>query len=127
MGYYTSYCLGVTNETNNTFPDNFVQELEKLRVFEEIDIIGTTCYCYCSEAKWYDWEQDMCLISKKFPEYLFDLEGDGEESDDFWKAYFKNGMVQHCPGRIEYEPFNPDGFVQSRDVKDWDAKYSYEE
>ena len=44
-------------------------------------------------CKWYEWEEDMRKFSARYPEWTFILEGDGEESDDRWRAYFKNGKA----------------------------------
>jgi len=32
----------------------------------------------------------------------FMLVGDGDDYDDFWKAYFKNGTWELCYGEITY-------------------------
>ena len=48
----------------------------------------------------------MKEFSKKFPDALFILEGDGEGSDDLWKAYFKNGLGQMAPVRFEYADYD---------------------
>jgi hypothetical protein len=47
------------------------------------------------------------LLSARYPDYLFILEGDGEEYNDLWKAYYWNGKMQFCPARISFDPFDP--------------------
>ena len=57
-------------------------------------------------CKWYEHETHMREISDQFPEVLFTLTGEGEESGDLWVKYFSGGKMQHCPGVMTYEPFD---------------------
>ena len=61
--------------------------------------------------KWYNWKHDMIALSKRFPNILFALHGEGEENGDLWNAYFKNGKVQICEAIITYEPFDENKLV----------------
>lgn len=58
------------------------------------------------DVKWYRWKDDMRDISKRYPDRLFQLDGQGEESDDLWRAFFKNGKSQICKARIVFDDFN---------------------
>lgn len=106
MGYYTDYRLDVCTATK--FGDSFTtancisplietqleDEIEKLDVFE-----GGDCDSgWYGNAKWYDWEEDMLLLSKRFPEIMFTLGGIGEEFGDIWEAYFYDGRVDFFIG-----------------------------
>ena len=53
--------------------------------------------------KWYDSEQDMRSISKAYPEYIFELAGNGEESGDIWRDFYKDGKKNryYLPNKIE--------------------------
>ena len=79
MGYETSFNL----DTDKPLPDEFNDEFEKISDyrFEDDNIYG----------KWYEWQDNMIEVSKRFPGILFTLSGEGEENDDVWRAYFKNG------------------------------------
>lgn len=44
--------------------------------------------------KWYDWEEDMKEIAKKYPAIEFRVEGSGEDKDDWWVALFKGDRFQ---------------------------------
>lgn len=44
--------------------------------------------------KWYDWEEDMKEIAKKYPAIEFRVEGSGEDKDDWWVALFKGDRYQ---------------------------------
>lgn len=45
----------------------------------------------------------MVAISKQFPDYTFQLHGDGEEAEDFWFSYYKNGEYEYCSAVLRYE------------------------
>jgi hypothetical protein len=62
-----------------------------------------------NDAKWYNCEAEMREFSKKFPDALFVMHGDGEGGEDFWNAYFLNGKSQFDQCRLVY-----DGYEESR-------------
>ena len=35
----------------------------------------------------------MLKLSLEFPEYVFILDGEGEESGDIWRSFYKNGKM----------------------------------
>ncbi len=55
---------------------------------------------------WSDHEDDLLSISRKYPDILFTLSGEGEDKGDLWKKYFKNGLVQTTHAEIIYESFD---------------------
>lgn len=101
MGYYTYYSLEVLGTDN---VDEIIDELREFSVGASyaIDNLGDSQ----GSEKWYDNEKDMKEFSKKHPEVLFKLKGDGEETDDNWVQYFKNGKTQFCMGEIVYKEFD---------------------
>lgn len=121
MGYYTSYELSVSN-VNPLLASKLEEEVEKMQVFES----GNSKDGWYGYDKWYDHDEDMMLLSKRFPDALFELYGDGEESDDMWRAYFKNGRMQFCPAIITFDPFDEKKLTESDKIMDWDRKYSYQ-
>ena len=133
MGYYTDYTLTAsicvtTSEgyTLSSIPHIILvgleDEIEKMNVF---DGGGDIEYGYHANAKWYDWEEDMCLLSKRFPELLFCLRGEGETGDDLWDAYFINGKIHYCPAVITYDDFDPSK-LKDCDIDDEKEEYSYQ-
>jgi len=95
MGYYTVFELSCDNV-----------ELEE-EIFDKIESISGGYDLRESEQyKWYDYKEDMVKLSKLFPTTLFTLNGEGEESGDIWKQYFKNGKSQLCKSVITFDKFD---------------------
>jgi len=98
MGYYTDYTLTVENA------DDKLEELTEMLTKEYgFEAWGEQ---FWRNAKWYEHDNDMLELSREYPEVLFDLYGDGEDSDDMWHSYYKNGKMQHCPAEITFPPFD---------------------
>lgn len=101
MGYYTRYELEVMNG-----PNSLIEEL--IEEYSEASYSLTTYgECY-DECKWYDHSKHMIEFSKKHPNVLFKLSGEGENNRDIWHKYYKNGLMQVCMAEITYPPFNSD-------------------
>ena len=58
------------------------------------------------EVKWYNYEEQMKAYSKMYPELLFIINGQGEEHDDLFNAYFKDGKVQKCSAIITFDEYD---------------------
>lgn len=105
MGYYTYFSLTVDNAPGQTADLEAIDDVVRTEfrdVFDSLEL-GS----YGGEAKWYDWEPDMVKLSRRFPEALFYLEGDGESRDDIWGWYFLNGWVQTNGIEVVYNQFDP--------------------
>lgn len=74
-------------------------------VFEEIEYMEGG-----GECKWYEHEDHMKRLSKAFPEFVFELNGEGEENGDIWTKWFCAGKMQGGKAQIVYPEFNPKGF-----------------
>lgn len=57
-------------------------------------------------CKWYESKNEILSFSKKYPNWLFTLTGEGEESGDIWKRYFLNGKVQEAKAKITFDEFD---------------------
>lgn len=112
MGYYTSYVLTILNKED--LPDDIEVKVARAlaphfgwndKDIKELDnnpypideLIGYDI------LKWYDHTSDMQEIAKQFPECVFELDGIGEDPNDFWKEYYSGDKYQYCQGYREYK------------------------
>jgi hypothetical protein len=66
--------------------------------------------------KWYECSADMKRISKMYPDYTFLLEGEGEDSGDMWREFFKNGMSKRIKARVVFDDFD-ESFFRDETIK----------
>lgn len=101
MGYYTYYKCEIQNRKQIS-DETWEQALNITIPSYDVPLrsIGE------NHIKWYEHEEEMKDISKKFPAAIFKLSGEGENAGDLWIKYFKNGKMQECPGQIIYEEYN---------------------
>jgi beta-glucanase (GH16 family) len=117
MGYETRYELEVQETTilkevkgvdaEGKAASVFVREyVDQDKLAKEIQDLSGYSYLWGDRCKWYDHERHVAMISKKYPNVVFKLIGEGEESGDMWAKYFKNGMIQVCKAKITYDEFD---------------------
>lgn len=104
MGYYTRYSLTWTSDFDDEELDTAIGDaIEKNEDFSYAlsrdGESGDSC-------KWYDHEYHMRALSLKFPGVLFTLSGEGEESGDIWKKYFRGGKMQICKVVLDFPKFD---------------------
>lgn len=102
MGYQTSYQLEWTprDDAINQKIADYIAGNEDMSYALETD--GSTS----ESRKWYDNEDDMRKMSREIQGILFTLSGEGEESGDIWKAYFRDGKMQLEKATITVAPFD---------------------
>ena len=54
--------------------------------------------------KWYEWKGDIERISRRFPNVLFTLKRDGEDSGDMSVEYFLNEKHESRPIEMTFQP-----------------------
>jgi hypothetical protein len=103
MGYYTNYKLTLHLDPNSQY-----DEIEVY--FNDSEHEGEYWHGILDgdrgSMKWYDHDDDMLAISELFPDVVFKLEGEAEESGDLWIKYYKNGKKQTCNAVITFDEFN---------------------
>lgn len=89
MGYYTDYEVVALDGRAD-----WKHALAKIMGYDEpSDLIG---------IKWYEHDDDMKTLSLVFPDVTFQLTGYGEETGDIWRAYYRNGVIQHAETTISF-------------------------
>lgn len=110
MGYDTAYDLSVSAPPgwaplSKAYIDQIAERLEPMD-FDINECQNGTALSASSYCHWYEHDDDMIELSKLFPDALFELYGDGEESDDFWRYYYYRGVMQGGAGEIVYPPLD---------------------
>lgn len=82
MGYHTDFKLSQTRVIIDQ--DELIDTLNELTDYEWEDDLTIG-------GKWYDWSEHMVVLSLKYPNTAFMLEGDGEEQGDVWRAFYLAG------------------------------------
>ena len=105
MGYYTQHTLTVTPSEHYTVAEiaKAIKE-EEDNIFYGVERVGNDLLTDEShyeftlyprdEVKWYDEETDMIEFSKRFPEAIFQVYGEGEEQEDVWRQEYMNGYMR---------------------------------
>lgn len=118
MGYCTWYEFSTKNNKYNVndildymlskeqSDDWFYAFSYEMKSYERIEIADDFELLSSDFCKWYSHDEEMLELSKQFPETVFCLHGEGEESVDLWNAYYKNGKKQFCPATIVYETYD---------------------
>lgn len=118
MGYYTTYDLEVEatevkvpihaydadGNPVTVYKHSYYEASDFIKEIE--DLTGYSDNIFGDSVKWYDHEKDMRTISRKYPEVTFILSGEGEESGDIWKKYFKNGRMFVAKARIVFPEYD---------------------
>lgn len=114
--YKTKFTISVQKPTDNTIKEEEIcEQFHNLapKVFPEkcLYISNINILYLQKPIEWIGHDYVMKKISEIFPTVLFVLEGDGEDKNDLWIEYFKNGQRQFCQGHVVYDEPNADFFV----------------
>lgn len=96
MGYNTAYRIEITGKDN----DLALAYLEKISGYGES--------IHDESIKWFNCVEDAEKTSKRFPEVLIEIYGDGDESDDNWRMLIKNGKAKRVTATLTYPPLTED-------------------
>ena len=108
MGYITTFNLyGYSSEKE--FIDHSEMDdgaLEKIFDWIKHNTSSDMQFDWLDEAKWYSWDNDMKALSKAYPDVIFELFGDGEETDDVWKAVIYRGKIEQVTQQTFFPAIN---------------------
>jgi hypothetical protein len=101
MGYYTDYNLSIHSGVVHF--EGLVEILEEISGYEwDLNVTNSAWM----NGKWYDHDEHMVRLSKMFPDVTFQLDGEGEESGDIWRAWYKNGWSYCTKAKIVLDSFD---------------------
>ena len=95
-----------SEEDLSIFKEEYVEMLKKASKSldgvnsEVLELFQDVLRGAADEVKWYDHEIDMKALSKQFPDFLFELRGQGEENADIWLKWFFRGKMQGGKAKI---------------------------
>lgn len=105
MGYMTNYKLFYRYSDNNR-QDCRTNEEVLVRFLDTITGYHWDSNFELYRVEWYDHHNHMLKLSEYYPELIFTLHGEGEEVNDLWKAYYKNGKYQEARVQIVYPEYD---------------------
>lgn len=106
MGYYTYFEITIPAKFDEL---DVIEKLEKISEYKFESSRSnekTKTFATAESYKWYDHESNMFELSEMFPKILFQVDGDGEESDDLWRTYYLNGKSQDVEVKTVYGKLN---------------------
>lgn len=99
--------LGYTPDTLDSLVAKYIKEHAEASYFLEYLEPGFAGPCN-DESSWRSEENDMREMSQQFPGVLFTLSGEGEDSPDYWIAYYLDGKRQKVKGEVVYPMMDTD-------------------
>lgn len=131
MGYYSSFSLSaypvdrsgniVGKKLTPALQEAVNVEIKKIDVFKLWDHTENTWEV--GQDTWYSEQEDMVLLSTKFPSVLFAIHREGENNGDMMDTYYWNGKMQICPAIITYDDYDPAKMEQQQMVKHSYCRY----
>ena len=104
MGYTTTFDVYLTG------PASDLAELTEYylpQAWKDLDVDYHDSSYFWVQAKWYEWEEDFVVLSLIWPTIEFQIEGQGEDNLDIWKALVFNGQSQRVDAEITFPEFEP--------------------
>ena len=111
MGYCSCFSLSAKPITQELY-QKIDAELQLYTGYFEQDGIENGVGHWCNQDDtWYSCRADMIQLSRTFPDVYFQLYVEGEDHNDDWRAFFKDGRYQENYAERVYEPLIPDEFI----------------
>ncbi len=117
MGYYTTFSLQVIVNKEDlessteffydtSFEDYSMNLVEKFVELYQVEHAINHDGSANDSTKWYEHDENLLEFSQQYPKAVFKLTGEGEESQDLWVKYYKNGKMQRCQAIISFEEYD---------------------
>jgi len=108
MGYITTFNLyGYNSEKEFIDQKNMPNsDLEKIFDWIKHNTSSDMQFDWLDNDKWYSWDEDMVKLSLAYPDVIFELFGDGEETDDVWKAVIYRGKIEQVTQQTFFPAIN---------------------
>lgn len=101
MGYYTKrYINEILSDV--IYKDDILEAMKSSKFYSNLD------YALNDDTKSADFEKWMISASKKLKDILIVIDCKGENDNDQYRLYFKNGKMFKSIGTISYETFTED-------------------
>lgn len=91
MGYITHFSFELIEPDDAELAAQIEREITAEAFETTPDKLGRWDSVFEDGMKWYEWHNDCMAVSRRHPEALFLITGDGEESGDIWACFFRNG------------------------------------
>ena len=108
MGYYTNYKMTVIDENGNDIDSSIEPLFHEQELYQSGVSVQDVITQKLDAFKWYEHDKDMREYSEVHPQYLFILDGEGEESGDIWRKFYKNGKSYEWKLEYTLPDFDPD-------------------
>lgn len=118
MGYYTDFNLTIMDRQSGEYVTKYSDKYaavynrladrfeEAIGISDALDRLTTEQY---PNWKWYNYVEDMRSIAKDYPDFIFTLEGDGEETGDLWVEQYYGDEWARSVARLILPDSNPLG------------------
>jgi len=90
MGNLTTHTL----YSNNHEAIDRYKKMADEQLFEYVIVDDQTDGVFCFIGKWDNYKGLLVNLSLEYPDTLFTLHGEGEDTNDIWNFYVRNGLSQ---------------------------------
>lgn len=104
MGYYSSfeiYAVPPATPTDYSFDERDFRE--KFHAITDYELNSDFTITH---VKWYSHNEHMIMLSKFWPDHIFEVYRIGEDEGDMYKNYYRDGLVQSERAEIQFLPFD---------------------
>jgi hypothetical protein len=104
MGYYSYYTFWIEDVPGDYKP--LTEDKEIMSFIEKNNGYGELLYAIDNECKFYEYHDTMKNLSTIFPDKLFRVYREGEESADLEESFYKNNKMVSYIAKVIFPQFN---------------------